>query len=156
MLSMMLLLPNRPMLHTKHFKFSQPFPPLMLQAQWKSLWKNLLLQRYTCCFIPFPDIALTLTTFQVAFNSFVPHHVSHPFFKELPPAALTAINSFSTKHPDYEMPAALPRLVGLVARVKDSLQGPAKKGKSSWLSSLSFSYFVLSCNECSQPSPRKG
>jgi hypothetical protein len=69
-----------------------------------------------------------LEVLQLELNSFVPRLVSAPLFQELPPAVLTSINDYSAKHPNLEMPATFPRLVGLVARVKDSA---AKKGKPS-------------------------
>jgi hypothetical protein len=61
----------------------------------------------------------------------VPNYVSHSLFQELPPAALAAVNNYLAKHSDFDAPENLSRLVGLVARVKDSLNGSAKKGKFS-------------------------
>ena len=41
---------------------------------------------------------------------------------------LTTINAYTAKHPNLKAPDTLPRLVGLVARVKDSATIAAKRG----------------------------
>jgi hypothetical protein len=61
----------------------------------------------------------------------VPHYVSFPAFQELAPAALNAVNKYAAKHPDFKLPETFPRLVGLVARVKDVPVTSAKKGEPS-------------------------
>lgn len=73
----------------------------------------------------------------------MPRHLSSPAFQELPPAVLTTVNDYTAKHPNFLLPDNFPRLVGLVARVKDSLVGPAKKGMFFCLSLLSCLIFFF-------------
>jgi hypothetical protein len=65
--------------------------------------------------------------------------VSNPAFQDLPALVLSTINRYNVKHPDVKLPENFPRIVGLVARAKDSSVASAKKGEPSALFLLSYS-----------------
>lgn len=73
----------------------------------------------------------------VAFNHFVPFFVSHPLFQEIPPAVLHVLEKYIHKNPNFDMPSDYAKVVGLDARVRDSLSQPAPNKKDAVSSTVS-------------------
>jgi hypothetical protein len=99
-----------------------------------------------------------LVTATVDFNNYVPFFLSHALFQELPPLVHSTLEDFFSKNPNVEKPPLYAKIAGLNARIKDSLQTPAKKGESSFsfdLDSFLYSSALSSCHRRSQRSPRK-
>ena len=86
----------------------------------------------------------------IRFNNYVPFFVSHPLFQEIPPAVFNVLEEFSNKNPKFNMPSSFAKVVGLDARVKDSIAVAASKKGMTFFSMLSLSYISLS--EAAAPS----
>jgi hypothetical protein len=67
---------------------------------------------------------------QVAFSGFTSNYLQHSLFQELPQAVQLAIEDFSSKNPDFELPAQTFQVSGLATRAKNAAlhSSPAKKG----------------------------
>lgn len=69
-----------------------------------------------------------LVNVTVDFTRFIPFFLSHPLFQEIPSLVHSTLEEFFSQHPNFERPSAYPRIVGLHARVQDSIQISAKRG----------------------------
>ena len=60
----------------------------------------------------------------------MPFFNQHPLFQEMPPAVFTMIDNFQIKHPDFDVPKSLQKVVTLNSKVHDILSAnSAKKNK---------------------------
>lgn len=64
---------------------------------------------------------------QVAFHNFTPFFNHHSLFQEIPPAVCSAIDEFSSKSPDFEIPDQFQKVVALTTKIKEILNSGSSK-----------------------------